>query len=117
MEYKEEELRFSTIALSKKYIYKLQLKKDYYSNNNNPKISITYKKCDVINNNNLARNTDEFEFIFENEEVADAAFNEIIDEYNSSDENKIINLKNIVNNVKIRYNEKYKNEVFYKSIN
>lgn len=112
MEYKEEELKFKTIAISKKYIYKLSLNKDYY----NPRISITYKICDVINGN-LARNTDEFDFIFENEEVADAAFNEIIDEYNSSDENKIINLKNIVNNVKIRYNEKYKNEVFYKSIN
>ena len=29
----------------------------------------------------------------------------------------INDVKNIINRVKIHYNEKYKNEVFYKSIN
>ena len=114
-EYKEEKIAFSTIAISKKYIYRMFLTKEVYGNTN-PKIKIIYKRCDVITSSS-STNTEGYEFIFENKEVAEAAFNELIEEYNYSDENKIINVKNIINRVKMRYNEKYKNEVFYKSIN
>ena len=114
-EYKEEKIAFSTIAISKKYIYRMFLTKGVYGNTN-PSIKIVYKRCDVITSSS-ATNTEGYEFIFENKEVAEVAFNNLIDEYNSSDENKIINVKNIINRVKIHYNEKYKNEVFYKSIN
>lgn len=115
MEYKEEELKFSTIAICKKYIYRMYLSKEAYGNTN-PKIRIIYKRCDAINISS-STNVDSYDFYFNNKEVAEVAFNDLIDEYNHSDENKIINVKNVINRVKIRYNEKYKNEVFYKSIN
>ena len=115
MEYKEEELKFSTIAISKKFIYRMFLRKEIYGNTD-PKISIVYKRCDITTSNSSS-NVESIDFYFNNKEVAEVAFNNLIDEYNNSDENKSINVKNIINRVKIHYNEKYKNEVFYKSIN
>lgn len=107
MEYKEEELKFSTIAISKKFIYRMFLRKEIYDNTD-PKISIVYKSCDITTSNSSS-NVESIDFYFNNKEVAEVAFNNLIDEYNNSDENKIINVKNIINRVKIHYNEKYKN--------